>query len=200
VRDEFSIDYAGGLASLAAQPYDAVVQAIRDEMPQAWLVRYQAMCNAPTNALVVAASGFDYLFDYCSELIARGELPPDAREDRTVVAFGVSTKPARARNASRMRGFPASYERGDRGHFMAHAAGGGLDINLFHQNARLNRGWSPEGRRYREMEQYVASHEGTLFFSRPIYEDHTARPAQIEFGVLRHDVSFWVELFDNPSL
>lgn len=79
---------------------------------------------------------------------------------------------SRTRDASRIRGFPGSDERRDRGHFLAHASGGGLDINLFHQNALLNRGWSPEGRRYRQMEQYAARHEGTLFFSRPIYEDH----------------------------
>ena len=81
---------------------------------------------------------------------------------------------------------------------MAHSAGGRLDINLFHQDARLNRGWSPEGRRYRAMEKYCAEHEGTFFFSRPIYADTTARPSEIEFGVLRSDLTFWIELFENP--
>jgi hypothetical protein len=80
---------------------------------------------------------------------------------------------------------------------MAHAAGGGLDINLFHQDARLNRGWSPEGQRYRAMEKYCAGHEGTFFFSRPIYSDTSARPSELEFGILRHDITFRVELFRN---
>jgi hypothetical protein len=101
------------------------------------------------------------------------------------------------RDASRLRGFPGSDGRGDRGHLVAHGAGGGLDINVFHQDAYLNRGWSPPGKRYREMERYCAANEGTFFFSRLIYADETARPVEIEFGILMPDISFWVEVFDN---
>jgi hypothetical protein len=185
------IDYARGLADFAGQPYDAVVQALRDELPQVWLEHYQAMCSGPTNVLVVDRSGFEYLFDYCSALGI------EDREDRLVVAFGVSRAPEGKRRASRIRGFPGSDARGDRGHFLARAAGGAEDINLFHQNAQLNRGRSPAGRRYREMERYCEQHPGTFFFSRPIYGDATARPAQLELGVLRQEVAFRVELFDN---
>jgi|GEM_PF-2105796 len=35
----------------------------------------------------------------------------------------------------------------------------------------LNRGWTDEGKLYRKMEAYVAAHEGTMFFARPIYLD-----------------------------
>lgn len=184
------IEYARGLVAFAGQPYDAVVAGICDELPHVWLEHYQAMCTGPTNVLVVSASGFDYLFDFCSELDVE-------REDRLVVAFGVSRAPVSARRASRIRGFPGSDERGDRGHFLARAAGGGEDINLFHQNAQLNRGHSPEGRRYRAMERYCEEHLGTFFFSRPIYADATARPSQLEFGVLREEGTFWVETFEN---
>jgi hypothetical protein len=190
VREEWSIHYERGLSRFAGRPYETVVEALRDELPEVWLERYRLMCDGATNVLAVTASGFEYLFDYCSEIGVE-------REDRTVVAFGVSSKPQGGRNASRIRGFPGSDARGDRGHFLAHSAGGGLDINLFHQNARLNRGWSPQGRRYRAMETYAAEHEGAFVFSRPIYTDATARPAQLEFGVLRRDVTFWVEVFDN---
>jgi hypothetical protein len=68
---------------------------------------------------------------------------------------------------------------------MAHASGGGVDINLFHQDAAFNRGWSAQGREYRAMERYCARHAGTFCFARPIYTDDTARPAELEFGVLR---------------
>lgn len=176
-----------------------MVVAVRDEMPQAWLARYQKMCDGPTNVLKVSAAGFDYLYDYCSDLIDQGELAADAREDRAVAAFGLSQPPKRGRDASRIKGFPASDDRGDRGHFISHAAGGGLDINLFHQDARFNRGWSPEGKRYRAMERYCAGHEGTFFFSRPLYGDRSARPVEIELGILLPELSFWVEVFQNPG-
>ncbi|HEV7920927.1 MAG TPA: hypothetical protein VGR02_09085 [Thermoanaerobaculia bacterium] len=186
-----AIQYARGLAAFAGQPYEDVVARLREELPYVWLEHYQAMCTGPTNVLVVNAPGFDYLFDHCSQL------PDGAREDRLVVAFGVSRLPLTARRASRIRGFPGSDHRGDRGHFLARAAGGGEDINLFHQNARLNRGHSPDGRRYRAMERYCEEHLGTFFFSRPIYADGTARPSGLEFGVLRQEVEFWVEAFAN---
>ena len=49
---------------------------------------------------------------------------------------------------------------------------------------------------YRSIERYCADNEGTFFFSRLLYDDDTARPSEIELGVLR-DGSLWVELFGN---
>lgn len=188
---DFAIDYARGLQTLDGEPLEEVLRIIRSDMPYAWLERYQRMCDGPVNVLAMTASGFDYLFDFCSEL------PENTREDRLAAAYGLSRAPAEKRNASRIRGFPASHDRGDRGHFIAHAAGGVLDINVFHQDPELNRGWSVEGKRYREMERYCAEHEGTFFFSRPIYADLSARPAEIEFGILLPGPSFWVDVFAN---
>jgi hypothetical protein len=197
VNSEVRIDYAAGMRSLSGASVDVIVQVIREEMPAAWIDRYHRMCEGPTNVLEVPLQNFSYLFDFCSELIDLGELPAGAREDRTVVAFGITQSAKGRRDASRIRGFPGSDERGDRGHLVAHAAGGGLDINVFHQDAYLNRGWSPQGRRYREMERYCATHDGTFFFSRLIYADQTARPAEIEFGILLPDATLWVDAFDN---
>jgi hypothetical protein len=181
--EAWKIDYAAGLQRIAHESYADIVAILRDELPDAWHARYQRMCARATNVLAMTVHGFDYLFDYTSELVASGALPPDAdAEDRLVVAFGVSQPAGEKRGASRIRGFPGSNARGDRGHFAAHASGGGTDINLFHQAARLNRGWSAEGKVYRELERYCAQHAGTFFFSRPIYTDATARPAFIEFG------------------
>ncbi|HEX7676533.1 MAG TPA: hypothetical protein VF713_00300 [Thermoanaerobaculia bacterium] len=195
-----AIDYQRGLAMLGDASYETLVTALRDGLPQAWLSRYEQMCVGPTNVLVVPAEGFEYLFDYSTELIARGLLPASpGREDRVVVAFGRSVRASAGRPASRIAGFPGSDDRGDRGHFLAHAAGGGVDINLFHQELQLNRGRSPEGRLYRKMERYCATHPGTFCFSRPIYADGSARPAEIEFGVLRADGTFWVGVFDNQA-
>lgn len=187
----FFIDYARGLSTIDAATYDDLVAALRDELPHVWHERYRLMCGGrPTNVLTMNVAGFDYLFDYTSELAL------DA-EDRLVVAYGLSRAQPRKRPKSRIGGFPGSDARGDRGHFLAHSAGGGSDINLFHQLAALNRGWSPEGKRYRAMETYCARHPGTFFFSRPIYDDDTARPARLEFGVLTKERRFEVEVFEN---
>lgn len=72
-----------------------------------------------------------------------------------------------------------------------------LELNVFVQRRDLNRGWSTEGRRYREMEKYCVLHPGTFCFSRPLYADETAIPAFLEFGILKPDGELWVECFDN---
>ena len=197
MRPELEIAYAAGLRTLAGASYDHIVEVIRAEMPHAWIARYHLMCDGATNVLEVPLQNAHYLFDFCTELIETGELPRDAREDRAVVAYGIAQSPLAGRDSSRLRGFPGSDERGDRGHLLAHAAGGGVDINVFHQDAYLNRGWSPQGKRYREMERYCAKNPGTFFFSRLIYADETARPTEIEFGILMSDGTLWVDVFSN---
>jgi len=199
VRHELEIDYAAGMRALDGAPIETIIQMIRAEMPQAWLARYHRMCEGPTNVLRVTFANFEYLFDFCTELIDVGQLRPGSREDRTVAAYGISQSNTGKRDSARMRGFPGSDERGDRGHLVAHAAGGGPDINVFHQEAYLNRGWSPQGKQYRQMERYCSSHAGTFFFSRLIYADATARPDEIEFGILMTDGTLWVEVFTNAK-
>jgi hypothetical protein len=196
VNDECRIDYARGLASIEASTCEGTVAVLRDELPQIWFERYLLMCDGPADVNRIAFPGGEYLFDYCSRLVERGELAEDAREDRLVVAFAVSQRQNAARPESRMKGFPKANGRGDKGHFIAHASGGGADINLFFQNVQLNRGGS-EQKRYRAMERFVAAHPGTFFFSRPIYADASARPAELEFGVLMSDLRFDVEIFVN---
>ena len=88
----------------------------------------------------------------------------------------------------------------DKGHFIAHSIGGavdGLEANVFVQRRDLNRGWSVAGKRFRQMEQYCVLNPGTLCFSRPLYADQTAKPAFVEFGVLKRGGELWVESFDN---
>ena len=67
---------------------------------------------------------------------------------------------------------------------MSHRQGGGYDINLFPQLASVNQGKSPEGQVYRAMETECV--RTSLFcFSRPIYDDRSWVPAELEYGVLR---------------
>lgn len=185
------IDYDSWFRPRGDEPADAIAAAFGEHFAPLWIDAYHAMCIGPTNVLEIRERGVTYLFDFCAQL------PDVDREDRVVGACGLSQSANARRDASRIRGWPGSDERGDRGHLVAHAAGGGLDINLFHQDAWLNRGRSPAGKRYREMERYCAEHDGTFFFSRLIYIDATARPAQIEFAIRKADGGLWVEMFDN---
>lgn len=72
----FAVDYARGLEMLAGETFDEVLRIIHDEMPYAWIERYRRMCAGPMNVLKVPESGFQYLFDFCTEL-EFGILPPD---------------------------------------------------------------------------------------------------------------------------
>ncbi|UCV01700.1 DNA/RNA non-specific endonuclease [Dechloromonas denitrificans] len=128
--------------------------------------------------------------------------------ERVVLAYALSTEQLTKRDSARMRGFPnvnSSVRRvlgdkafvADKGHFLGHASGGILDINLFPQRRELNRGWSGEGKRFRSMERHVAEHPGTFFYHRPIYDDDTWIPSKLEYAVLRGGSSWWKDMFFN---
>ena len=106
--------------------------------------------------------------------------------ERVTLAYAVCVEQLMKRDKSRMQGFPnpnvsarrvlgKKAFRADKGHFLGHASGGILDINLFPQRRELkkNRGWSAEGKEFRRMESYVAQHPGIFFYHRPIYDDDT---------------------------
>ena len=128
-----------------------------------------------------------------------------AQEDRLVVAFGRSAPGKRSRDDNRLRGWVGPTEKlfgpsDDKGHYIAHSIGGavdGIEANVFVQRRDLNRGWSAEGRRFRQMERYCSDHAGTLCFVRSIYVDGTARPGWVEFGIVHPDSGPHVECFDN---
>ncbi len=60
-----------------------------------------------------------------------------------------------------------------------------------------NGGRSEAGKRFREMEAYCETNPGTFCFNRPIYDDQTARPAFLEFGLLKVGGELWMERFAN---
>jgi hypothetical protein len=128
--------------------------------------------------------------------------------ERVVLAYAVSVEQLMRRDAGRMRGFPdpnvsaqrilgEKRFRADKGHFLGHASGGELDINLFPQRRELNRGWSEAGKEFRRMERYVADHPGTFFYHRPVYDDNTWVPQLLEYGVLEGDAQWRVKTFEN---
>jgi hypothetical protein len=106
--------------------------------------------------------------------------------DRTVVVLAPPAESIAARDQSYQRGYPLAQSLfgrpADRGHFIAHSAGGLFGPNLFAQDRALNRGWSKDGRAYRAMENAaIAAGPQALLFVRPIYMDDDA-PALIELG------------------
>ena len=132
----------------------------------------------------------------------------DHTDERVVIAYAISTQQLMRRDASRIRAFPnvnATVHRimgskafvADKGHFLGHASGGILDINLFPQRREVNRGWSEEGKEFRRMERYVADHPGTFFFNRPIYDDHTWLPLALEYGVLEDGLAWRKRIVPN---
>jgi hypothetical protein len=162
------------------------------------------MTPTETNIHQIILPNFENLFDLTSELIVEGSVTDEeATDDRIVVIFGRSHPASVKRDASRIRGFlggPLADKEGcatDKGHFIGHSLGGGLDINLFPQRRDINRGWSERGKVFRAMERYCADNAGTFCFSRPIYHDRTWRPHSLEYGILKDVNSLWIEQFNN---
>lgn len=127
----------------------------------------------------------------------------DLIPERVVAAWGESRPPEEERDRSRQAGFiprfSRHYEGKDRGHFLSHGQGGGMDVNFFPQIREVNRGWSDAGKLYRAMETYASNHPGTLCFSRPLYAQHndTWDPEQVEYGVLVDGVTLRAVVFPN---
>lgn len=177
-----------------------VAEYLRKELPYLWRDAYLEMTPRPTNIVLFTHGTFDYIYDDYATLKATGVLEPDSiTEARLVAAVGVSQPNPAQRDDSRLRGWvgPTGETFGDgwdKGHFIAHSIGGavdGLEANVFLQLRSVNRG------EYRKMEKYCAANPGVLCFSRPIYGDPSAKPTQVEFGVLKPDSELWVQVFNN---
>lgn len=170
---------------------------MREVLLDGWLDAYSAATSWRPEILEIEAGGLGYLFDAAPTLGETGMVG----DDRVVAVWGRSQRPTSGRNRGRMAGFlpgrAAWSARGrDRGHLVAHAAGGGLDMNLVPQDAALNRGRSSAGRRWRAMERKAAEHPGTPLFVRPVYTDSSWVPTQIEYGLVVANRVF-VERFVN---
>jgi len=80
---------------------------------------------------------------------------------------------------------------------MSHRQAGGLDINLFPQRADINQGHSALGKQYRAMERDAVTHRNTFVFSRPLYDDKSWVPAELEYGLLYGRSHVEVKRFPN---
>lgn len=186
----------------ARLPLPAALAGWEDTDLRARLDEYKATCETPTDMVEIYMHTAIGVFD-------RG-----LDDERMVITYGISTPPESKRDASRIARFPnpnVSVQnrlgddafRADRGHFIAHSAGGGININLFPHRSTLNRGNTdpdkPEGqgKKFREMETYAAAHPGTFLFHRPIFDDATWIPHTLEYGVLVDNADWWIETFEN---
>jgi hypothetical protein len=165
------------------------------------------MTNRPTLLVRIEYQGFLYYYDHFVHYEQKGLAPiSDDIEDRVIGVVGksVPTSPDRGASWWRARLIGGTEKRWgaqfDKGHFIAHCIVGGTQLNLFAQRRDLNRGWSAEGKLYRKMEGYCFEHPGTLCFHRPIYLNDSARPAALDFGLLREDGSLWIARFDNQEI
>lgn len=197
------IDHARLCRSARADTVSALINYLRKHLPLKWQQVYAATTSHEVNIIRVEQGTFEYFCDSYSGLEALGEVAFDQRvRDRVIGVFGTSV-PVRRR---RRGGFPDGWLEApeeldgstrDKGHFIAHSIGGGLNVNVFSQNRELNRGASEQGKTYRQMERYCYEHPGTFCFSRPIYADTTSIPRWLEFGLIREDVNLWVDVFEN---
>jgi hypothetical protein len=185
---------------------ETIIVFLMEELPYLWCEAYQKMIPRPTNIIRIRYNNFEYIYDNYSFLEANGTVPHDLNvEDRLVAVLGRSEPQKRTRDDYRLKGWVGATEKmygpgWDKGHFIAHSIGGAVDrleVNVFVQRRDLNRGWSVEGKRFREMEKYCKVNYGTFCFSRPLYIDQTSRPAFLEFGILRKNRELWVDCFDN---
>lgn len=197
------IDYDYIHSGLSTSDIEEIIKFLCEMLPDEWCEKYRKMTPTATNIHQFNDNSFEFLFDFSSELVTKGVVPRDqAVEDRVVAVFGRSRPNSRKRDASRMKGFlgPSSKvfaNNYDKGHFIGHALGGGLDVNLFPQRKDINRGWSTRGMVFRAMERYCSKNSGTFCFLRPIYCDRSWRPCLIEYGLLTKAGDFWVEKFEN---
>lgn len=200
---QYAIDYESLLSAARECSGVEVTRFLREELPLKWRDAYVSSVARATNLVRFRYRTFEYICDIYSSLEVTGEVPYDQTiEDRVVAVLGTSARADEKRDASRSRGWVGPTEEllgteRDKGHFMAHCIGGGLDVNVFSQERCLNRGRSPQGKTHRQMERYCYEQPGTFCFSRPIYADGSSVPRWLEFGVLRANQTLWVEVFDN---
>lgn len=197
----YSIDYESALSEATAHGTANTARLLQERLPSIWREVYLSTIFHEPNLVRFRHHSFEYICDVYSQLEVAGSVPFDQTiADRVIGVCGTSSKAKKERYPRRTRVALTDELEGtlrDDGHFMAHSIGGGFDVNLFSQDRGLNRGWSPQGKIYRQMEKYCYEQEGTFCFSRPIYADGSSVPRWLEFGVLKTDDTLWVEVFEN---
>lgn len=177
------------LFKLSNKPITSAVNMWLDKA-YIWIDEYKKdYPYAQLETILVESSVF--LYDYAGDC-------------RVVLAFAISTKQLYSRSYRSLRQYPMTRTTNiditfyaDKGHFLGHASGGRLDINIFPHRKQLNRGWSQEGKLFRKMERHAETNLGTFFYHHPRYIDGIHIPYLLDYGVLKGDDTFWENTFTN---
>jgi len=205
LKTELSIDYNSLLNGIdVSDGYREQITKILPKMIHLWKQSYCKMGNPRPYIMGFPFDTYEVLYDQIEEYPndEADTLADDYIEERTIVAYGYSSKPQNERDANdkNMRVDDQrkwADKETDRGHFIAHSFGGNIWVNIFPQRRDINRGTSEAGKRYKAMENYLLKNEGIFCFSRPIYFDFYNRPYLIEYGYISRDFELVVEVFEN---
>ena len=162
----------------------AVVDYLNEKLPPLWEGDYRAMTRDSGELVTITFRDKSDPSNFVNTMFDLHSRASSGTEDRVVAVWGLSRRePANTRDKERMKGYlrgawSDAYPGRDRGHFFAHTMGGGVDINLFPQLARTNRGG-----KWRLLEQYAADHPGTFCFIHPIYDGRSWIPSRLEYGI-----------------
>lgn len=199
----YEIDYICLLSQFSSSQIERRIAFLTEELPHQFHEQYLLMTPRITNLCRYYFKDFEYIYDDYATLETTGVVPLSPTiESRVVGVLGLSNPTSERRNASRLKGWVGATEEyfgkeTDKGHFIAHTIGGGLEVNIFAQRRDINRGWSERGKVFRSMEKYCARRAQTFCFNRPVYSEDTSRPWMIEFGLLMESGELWVERFEN---
>lgn len=155
----------------------------------AWAQSYHEATDGRRDVVAFTVGSFTWLWDATP---VEGEIA-----NRLIGVYGRSDPQGLPRDQSRMQGFPSPQRdhsaKVDRGHGAGHSLGGPDEgWNLFPQVADVNR----RGR-WRELENYCASHPGTFMFMHAVYPNNSDEPAGLEYGVVERSGQLTVERFNN---
>ncbi|MCW2993637.1 MAG: hypothetical protein JWQ18_1132 [Conexibacter sp.] len=155
---------------------------VRDALVPLWLNAYDAATPWATQVLEIPQGSLTFLFDMAPSM-------GDVGDDRVVAVWGRSVAAAGVRDKARQAGFipvPEKWSKAgyDRGHFVSHAAGGGMDMNFFPQAKGLNRGHGERGGPWRALERETVARPGTPLLVRPTYDGDSWVPEYIDYCIV----------------
>jgi hypothetical protein len=178
-----------------------------------WEDTYEVMKNKEPDRIDIEAYGFKIAIDMGYTVQNESNDLVEWQDERVIAIAGFSRKSRhnRKRNVNRLAGYRKRFftnwadKQIDVGHYIAHTIWDDsigkqeidLEFNLYPQKRALNQGHSEEGKLYRKMEQYCADNSEVFLFVRPIYGDLSLRPFVIEYGILKPDLTLWIEQFVN---
>jgi len=194
-------------------------------LPPQWIYAYARAAGRRVKVQVVSivVQQYDFLFDltqdrvvavcglswkdtsprdtaYMSEFL--GAVTSESKIRALVDGLDASTAAERRESLAkswRDRFFEKYGTQYDRGHFISLRQGGVYDINLFPQRADVNQGHRGKWQAYREMEKECVDRPGTFCFSRPLYNDDTWVPEELEYGVVHTPDDMTVRRFPNRA-